>query len=521
MEYAVGRAGQVIAAMLLMIKTLSNINRERLFLFSILFVSLILFLGNLGQQCLWQDEAQTALVSKTILTDGIPRGTDGKNFFSQELGSEYGDNYIWKWHTWLPFYVLAAFYKLYGISTFISRVPFALFGISSAFMTYLLCRAIWEDKKIAYAAAVLLMTCVPFLILSRQCRYYSMAAFFSLWALHSYIKILDGKKFAYVAFILSSTFLFHTHYIYCAPLFFSVLLHALLFYRKKLLIMIFLIAIMILINIPWIIWLSGIKYRESYNRGFFEIKKYLLFQNEYVEQIRRYVFSPYLLLAVPAAAIMFKIRKQPIFSGGSKYGKMLCLLIFFAASTIVTLSLISPVNSFRYLSPIIPILIIFAACLAVFTDRIHFLMPAAIVALIIITSPMKNFLYELTHDYRGPIDGIVKYLNENGSKDDIVAITYGDMPLKFYTNMRVIGGLTGEDLSDAKKAKWVIIRKYIICETDNDVRKYLLENLSSDDYEKIVIDYPDIPFENREDPGAHQFRTFVKEDKVAIFHKIR
>ncbi|MGD0786321.1 MAG: glycosyltransferase family 39 protein, partial [Sedimentisphaerales bacterium] len=361
MEYAVGRAGQVIAAMLLMIKTLSNINRERLFLFSILFVSLILFLGNLGQQCLWQDEAQTALVSKTILTDGIPRGTDGKNFFSQELGSEYGDNYIWKWHTWLPFYVLAAFYKLYGISTFISRVPFALFGISSAFMTYLLCRAIWEDKKIAYAAAVLLMTCVPFLILSRQCRYYSMAAFFSLWALHSYIKILDGKKFAYVAFILSSTFLFHTHYIYCAPLFFSVLLHALLFYRKKLLIMIFLIAIMILINIPWIIWLSGIKYRESYNRGFFEIKKYLLFQNEYVEQIRRYVFSPYLLLAVPAAAIMFKIRKQPIFSGGSKYGKMLCLLIFFAASTIVTLSLISPVNSFRYLSPIIPILIIFAA----------------------------------------------------------------------------------------------------------------------------------------------------------------
>jgi len=29
------------------------------------------------------------------------------------------------------------------------------------------------------------------------------------------------------------------------------------------------------------------------------------------------------------------------------------------------------------------------------------------------------------------------------------------MPLKFYTDMRVIGGLTGEDLSGAQNADWV------------------------------------------------------------------
>jgi 4-amino-4-deoxy-L-arabinose transferase-like glycosyltransferase len=513
---------------LFMKKTPNNKNPERIFLFFILFASLLLFLGSLGSQCLWQDEAQTALVSKTILTDGVPRGTDGKNYFSQELGSEYGDNYIWKWHTWLSFYVLAAFYKLFGISTFVARLPFALFGIGSVFMSYLLCRAMWEDKKIAYTAALLLVTCVPFILLSRQCRYYSMTAFLSLWGLYSYVKILEGRKHAYITFFLASVFLFHTNYVYCAPLFFSVLLHALLFYRNKLLMILFLAGIVILINIPWIVWLSGIKYTNTYELRFFDIEQYLGFQNEYIRQMCTYVFTPYLLLAVPAAAIMFRIKKQPVFSGGSQYGKMLCLLIFFAASTIATLSFVSPAAFFRYLCPIVPVFIIFTACLVVLTGRIHFSIPIIIIALIIIISPMKDFIYELTHDYQGPIDGIVKYLNEHGSKDDIVAITYGDMPLKFYTNMRIIGGLTGEDLSDARKAKWVIMRKYSICKRDERVKNYLLKNLSGEDYEKIIINYPDIPFENREELTGyhpklmgHHFRTVTDEDRVVIHRKIR
>ena len=50
------------------------------------------------------------------------------------------------------------------------------------------------------------------------------------------------------------------------------------------------------------------------------------------------------------------------------------------------------------------------------------------------------------------MEGIVSYLSENAEEDDVVAITYGDMPLKFYTDLRVVGGLTGEGLSPAKNA---------------------------------------------------------------------
>jgi len=62
---------------------------EYIFLLFLLCASLFLFLANLGNQYLWQDEAQTALISKTILRHGIPLGYDGKNYFSQDCGAEF------------------------------------------------------------------------------------------------------------------------------------------------------------------------------------------------------------------------------------------------------------------------------------------------------------------------------------------------------------------------------------------------------------------------------------------------
>ena len=87
--------------------------------------------------------------------------------------------------------------------------------------------------------------------------------------------------------------------------------------------------------------------------------------------------------------------------------------------------------------------------------------------------------------------------------------------------MRVIGGLTGEDLSESKQANWVILRKNIVIEENARVAQYLVQNLQRENYEKIVIDYPDIAFENREGPAEHHFRTVVDEDKVIIYRKFK
>jgi hypothetical protein len=131
-----------------------------------------------------------------------------------------------------------------------------------------------------------------------------------------------------------------------------------------------------------------------------------------------------------------------------------------------------------------------------------------------------DFIYEITHDYDGPVEGIARYLNAHGDKDDVVAITYGDMPLKFYTQMKIVGGLTGEDLSPAKEADWVIFRKQLF-KGNVEVAEYFIKNIPKPNYEMILIDYPDIPYENREDPKEHRFRTAVNEDRVIIYRRIK
>jgi hypothetical protein len=153
--------------------------------------------------------------------------------------------------------------------------------------------------------------------------------------------------------------------------------------------------------------------------------------------------------------------------------------------------------------------------------RFHFVVGIAAIVLFAYPQPLSDYFYEITHDYDGPVEGIVKYLNQNAKKNEVVAITYEDLPLKFYTEMRVVGGLTGEDLSPAKEADWIIIRKYVICNKDKKVREYLIQNVSWHQYERIPLNYPDLPFENRENPQEHHYRTVTDEDKVVIYRKIK
>ncbi len=491
---------------------------EYYLLLLILGAALCLFLANLGNHYLWQDEAQTALISKTILTHGLPLGYDGKNYFSQESGAEYGKNYIWKWHTWLSFYVLAAFYKLFGLSTFVSRLPFALFGIGSVFLTYQLCRAMWQDKRIAFTAAALLLVSVPFLILSRQCRYYSMTAFFSLWGLYAYIGLLSKKKYAYVAFILSLTLLFHTHYIYSATLLATVFLHALLFHRNRLLHLLFLTGIAILINVPWIVWLTGMKYGR-YGSSMFQITKILTFTTRYLEQIARYIFSPYLLIIVLVVPIIKRIKTGSFFSRDRLFRQNLALLLLFIFVNFSALVLTVPSTFFRYLTPMIPVLTILVAMVVVAVAKIHISAAVLVLVALLATGNLRNYLYEITHDYDGPIEGITNYLNEHGNDNDVVFITYGDMPLKFYTPMRIVGGLTAEDLSDADDPDWVIVRRHSPPRLGRVIKH--LQKIPLSNYRDVVIDYPDIINENREYPAKHRFRTAVNEQRVRIYRRIR
>jgi hypothetical protein len=490
------------------VASVANRNVSRAIVAGLVVVSAFLLLWNLGDQRLWDDEAQTALISQTILDHGLPLGHDGVNSFSQEAGAEFGADHVYKWHPWLPFYLLATFFRLFGVSTFTARLPFSLLGIACPVLLYFLATALFARRRVAIAAATLLVFSVPFLLLAKQCRYYSPAMFLSLFGLYGYA---SGKHRSVLA--PASVLLFYTQNIYFLSLWLTVLIHAAVWkpQRRKELLLLFTAAAVLCA--PWLIYTMGVSYRQAYPRVL-TWAQFLRFLGPYAGQIRAYLFSPFVLLAPAVVMVVRVLRKQaPIHR--DQWNGVVLLVIYVVVSYLVLCSF-SVLPFFRYLGPMIPVLCLLTALLLEGLASIHTLVFVAAVAWVILSGNIGRYLHEITHDFRGPIKGITDYLQQNAKPGDVVAITYGDLPIKFYNHLRVVGGLTGEDLTLGRSADWIIMRKHVTCVKDLEVGKYLHHNVDWKSYTPITIDAPDTIFENREDPAVHLFESNTTEDKVVI-----
>jgi hypothetical protein len=478
----------------------------------------VLLLKNLGDRSLWQDEAQTALLAKTVLTDGIPRGTDGKNYFSQELGIEYWGNYVYRWHTWLSFYLVAGSFAVFGTNTFAARLPCALLGLASVPLVYVTARSLWQSRRAAALSAILLTTCVPFLILSRQCRYYSACIFFSLLGLWAYDRLLQRRRGAALWFVAAAVLLFHAFYFYWGVLAATVLIHAAIFRRDRLLAVALWTTCSFLLVLPWLIWYfwpPAAVYPDTAQSPPIASLAQL-----YLIKIFQHVFSPTLFAILGIAAAAEWIRRGRFPTPDIATRRTATLFMLFTGICIVALAVATPNYFFRYLAPVIPLLCMLGGRILESAMRFNPAVGVVGLAAILFFSPMQDYLYEITHHYRSPAEGMAEFLETHAKPGDVVAITYGDMPLKFYTNLRVVGGLTGEDMTPALKARWVIERGFTLCSKDAAVRQYLSSHLSPQDYRRHVIDYPDIPYGNRECPDEHQYRTALAAPPITIWERI-
>ena len=316
---------------------------------------------------------------------------------------------------------------------------------------------------------------------------------------------------------VASTLLFHTQHFYIVPLFAAILLHASIFGRHLLKILLVVIVAVMLVNGPWLIWLAGMQYQSKTMNLAALVDCVRTFSND----IFRFIFPLWLFGMLLVVIIVTWVKTRHFPKQDRVFWNNLSLPVFFVVFNIISLSVMAHVPYFRYIAPSIPLLIILIAVIVYAAGRVHLLLAVLTVVLLFTTSRIEDYYYEITHDYDGPCEGIARYLNEHGSPDDIVAITYGDMVLKFYTKMRIVGGLTGEPIEPAKNARWVIIRKYIHLEFDARVRDYLVKNVEWSNCRAITINYPDIPWENRESPNAHLFRTYTNEDKVVIYERVK
>jgi len=489
---------------------------------------------NLEAQWLWQDEAQSALLARTTLEHGLPLGTDGRNFFSQELGAEYDANHRWRWHTWLHFYLVAGSFGLLGESTLAARLPAALLGVLTLWMAHALARAWWRrDPVVAHATSAALLLLVPFWILARQCRYYSLTAFCSTGLLLGYAWLVDESDarrrrrgaWLYGCFGVA---LFHAHYVYLPPLLAATALHAGLWQRARLLALLRVAALVLLLCSPWIVWQSGMDYGRNYATQFRDPQLWLANANWFIRSLLAHGSGLALLGAgvALAAVAAFPARRAEGFTGlGWLRDRGVACLGLAGLAMLVTVSVAAPGPFFRYLTPLLPLVAIGVGALAAAATRLHWLAGIAVLVAVGSLQPLAQFGHELGHEFEGPIEGLVGYLEANAEPTDTVWITYGDLPLKFYSNFRVLGGLTGENLGVAlveEPPDWVVVRHHIVHpDRDGLVADFIRNEIDLSEFRKVQLPLTDTTFENREEPAEHRFRSARGDPPVVLYRRAR
>ena len=229
-------------------------------------IAAILIFANLGNQYLWQDEAETATLGKNILEYGYPRAFDGKNLVNPVIRTGFGENYAWLYHPWGQFYITALSFSVLGVGTFAARFPFAVLGVLNVLMLYLLAYRLTKQRFVAGCAALIMTFSVPYLLLMRQCRYYAPAVFLVLFVLFFYSGFRKNRSSRDLILLSAGLIaLGYTVHGMFVPLCAALALHYTLFVRdKKALPKIVLAGVVVMgAVIPWMLYSNSFAHTAS------------------------------------------------------------------------------------------------------------------------------------------------------------------------------------------------------------------------------------------------------------------
>jgi hypothetical protein len=196
----------------------------------LLFIVAGVFLfSNLGAKYLWQDEAVTAVLGARLMKFGEPLAYDGVNLITmdhfagedastvdQRTGdpkiavqyyADHGDfkhNTAWIGQPWGQFLVAGASLTLFGHNTVAARLPFAVAAFLTVGLLYWFVRRQFEDPLLGWLAAAILVTNVFWVIHSRQCRYYALSGLFLLLTLIAFTRWQRGKPWGGLLFVVTA-----------------------------------------------------------------------------------------------------------------------------------------------------------------------------------------------------------------------------------------------------------------------------------------------------------------------------
>lgn len=585
---------------------------DRWLVVGVALLGVALLFPNLGETYLWTDEADTAAIGRNTLKFGYPLMHDGRNlimYYPPVFNKDHVEIVL----PWLQYYLTAASFGLFGVDTFSARLPFAMLGLASLILFPFVVRRLTEDRWTQLTAPLLLTVTVPFLLYFRQCRYYALIIFATLWLIWAYQALADGRRHAAIHLTCAAIVLFHSHYVVCFGTLAGLGIHWLLTYRQRIpwRTILSMGALFTLFTLPWILYAQF--WTHSYN-AWFGIRKTLVYTGKLVARLSD-DFAPPLLVIVLAWMWSFRsgnriFRNLWIAGGlcatgtllnipGMVYGVSVCIGLAFAirgagyvrgqnalsseslvwmmpCGVILSLAVLSPFDEVRYLVGLAPfvcigLMYVFGRLRAQYPRLIPVLLvlfvgtnvfraaPALALSFVPVSawdagvalaesdwatrlgiprllpeerdwfhrmavidesvarharvqSYLYEYLHELAHAYDGPIEGLTQYLTRYGTPEDTVKIDYDAVSLIFYTDMRILPEHTFKDTSIA--ADWIILRH----SNYQRVPDAFMERIQQR-YERIMLPYPDIPWENRPEISLHHFRLPRNWPSVSVYRR--
>lgn len=498
-------------------------HRDPVLWWCLLVGALFLFV-RLGQILLWQDEAETAVLARNILRFGYPRAFDGVNLVW--LPGVHRADFAWAYHPWASFYLTAASFKMFGVTTWAARAPFALLGWLGLLLTYLLAREVSGRLSVRRWAIVSLLLCVPFLLYMRQCRYYAPTVTLTLAWLLAYWAWLQGRRGATSWMIAVGALFFHTNHGAALPTAGALFLDWWWSHRRaaswrRTARVVLPIA---LLTAPWF-WCVHDYNHAAGDWSFHRLRQHAEF---YLRMTNKHVLP----LAAWGLFLLWRWlrRRRLVWNGEAlRIDRAKVRTLLFLLAVTMGFLLLPEQRHVRYLVGLLPIWLLLQALLLDDWVRHRRWAGMAVAALVLGTNvftgarwrvPLADFAYELTHDYHGPNAAIVNYLNAHARPGERVKTPYDDRVLIFYTRLAVDPpNAVGPSNPFARETfpEWIVPRTGWL---RADFWSTPYGQRIRQEYGEIRLAAVDLLWDNLPDPNEHHFRT-VDGPPVVIYRRSR
>jgi hypothetical protein len=482
---------------------------------------LVIFSGfayfwNLGDRLLWGDEAETALLAINITKFGLPLASDGKNTVTlYGTGKDSNQSGVWVWSPWMDEYIAAGSLAVFGKSTFAARFPFAVIGFLCVFFVPFVTYRIFKRPDAALIAMLIFATSAPMILHARQSRYYSLLVFAQLVLLFALTLTLN-RRILMGGLLLVLALLIQWYNNYIVAVANAAALAALLFTMRRrradlIKPIVAALGAFAILALPWLLYARP--EGQSSLFGLHRLDKRLIY---YSWCVGPYILVlGWLLFIVPRQRATGKNASPP---SGDAVTHDLYRFMYLATATHLGVAFLSPGEFYRYVLPLVAMLMIFVAH-AIAATPIKPTRAACLVAMLLFNAfYLVRLVPDIASKYHNTLGDVVAYLNQNAQPDDAVFVQDPAFPIIFHTGLRVVDGRIHRELDLNNLPRWILSESPGAMVTGPPLE---LPAPLAKKYEKVELAVHDSPKGDcRPDPDDHAWASSITMRTLTIYKRL-